>query len=129
VVLDLDLASLGLSAAGFATAGSDRAIVFNGLDDDELDLFRLRSWAVRERHFHTIVDQLDGLPDQSWTILGFHSLDGEGHEPWTSEGFSRLVAIVNAAGLQIVSIREMVKVLARRPNAARHIAEEEVRRS
>ena len=129
VVSGLDLASLGLSAAGFATEGSDRAVVFNKLDGDELDLFRLRSWAVRERHFSTIVDQLDRLPDRSWTILAFHSLDGEGHEPWTSEGFSRLVAIVHAAGLQIVSIREMVKVLAHRPNDARHIADKQVWRS
>ena len=109
VISDVDLASLDLSAAGFATAASDGPVAFNSLDDGTLDLFRLRSWAVRERHFDIVVDQLDRLPDQSWTILAFHSLDDEGHEPWTSEGFSRLVAIARAAGFQIFSVREMVE--------------------
>jgi peptidoglycan/xylan/chitin deacetylase (PgdA/CDA1 family) len=127
MVADLDLTSFGVSAAGFVTASSDEAIVFNRTDDPEFDLFRLRSWAVRERHFHEIVDQLDSPPDQSWTILAFHSLDGEGHEPWTSQGFFRLLEFVRAAGLQIVSIREMVGCLTD-ANGASPLADSEVRR-
>jgi peptidoglycan/xylan/chitin deacetylase (PgdA/CDA1 family) len=128
IVADLDLTSFGVSAAGFVTASSDQAIVFNRPGDREFDLFRLRSWAVRERHFDGIVDQLDGLPDQSWAILAFHSLDGEGHEPWTSLGFSRLLKFVRAAGLQIVSIRGMVEHLADRRNRAPLLADSQVRR-
>jgi Polysaccharide deacetylase len=116
IVADLDLTSLGVSAAGFVTASSDEAIVCNRPRDPEFDRYRLQSWAVRERHFDSIVDQLDSLPEQSWTILAFHSLDGEGHEPWTSLGFARLLACVRAAGLQIVSIRSMVAQLGDRPN-------------
>jgi peptidoglycan/xylan/chitin deacetylase (PgdA/CDA1 family) len=128
MVTDLDLTPFGVSAAGFVTATSEQAIVFNRPGDHEFDLFRLRSWAVRERHFDGIVDQLDSLPDQSWAILAFHSLDGEGHEPWSSEGFSRLLEFVRAAGLQIVSIGGMVKRLVDRPNGASPLADSEVRR-
>jgi peptidoglycan/xylan/chitin deacetylase (PgdA/CDA1 family) len=110
---DLDLASFDLSAAGFRTVDSAQPIAFNRLDDDALDLFRLEGWAIRERHFQTIVDQLESLPDRSWAILGLHSLDGEGHEPWTSDGFSRLVAAVRRADFEIVSIRDVVEVLSR----------------
>jgi peptidoglycan/xylan/chitin deacetylase (PgdA/CDA1 family) len=128
IVADLDLGSFGVSAAGFVTATSDEAIVFNRPDEPEFDLFRLRSWAVRERHFDGIVDQLDHLPDHGWTILAFHSFDGEGHEPWTSAGFSRLLEFVRAAGLQIVSIRGMVERRADRPNGASPLADRQVRR-
>jgi hypothetical protein len=128
IVADLDLTPFGVSAAGFVTATSEQAIVINRPGDPEFDLFRLRSWAVRERHFHSIVDQLDSLPDQSWAILAFHSLDGEGHEPWRSEGFSRLLKFVRAAGLQIVSIRGRVERLADRRNCASPLADSQVRR-
>jgi peptidoglycan/xylan/chitin deacetylase (PgdA/CDA1 family) len=114
-VADLDLAPLGISAAGFETGTSDEPVMFNTVDC-ALDLYRLKSWAVRERHFDTIVNQLTHhLPDDSWTILAFHSLDGEGHEPWTSGGFSRLVTAVRAMGCQIVTVGEMVGPLSRRP--------------
>ena len=109
----LDLESFGLSAAGFVSETSDDSIIFNRLDDKEFDLFRLRSWAVRERHLSKITDQIEQLPDESWTVLGLHSLDGEGWEPWTSGGFSTLVAVIRASGLQIVTARDMVYSLTR----------------
>jgi peptidoglycan/xylan/chitin deacetylase (PgdA/CDA1 family) len=110
---DLDLASLDLSAAGFRTVDSARPIAFNRLDDDALDLFRLQGWAIRESHFQTVVDQVECLPDRSWAILSLHSFDGEGHEPWSSDGFSRLVEAIRRVDLQIVSIRDMVKKVGR----------------
>jgi peptidoglycan/xylan/chitin deacetylase (PgdA/CDA1 family) len=104
----MDLASLGLSAAGFVTVNSSHAVSFNTLGAN-LDLFRLRSWAVRERHFDSIASQLGrDVPDESWTILGFHSLDGEGREPWSSAGFSNLVNAIRALDYRIVSVGEMV---------------------
>ena len=110
---DLDLAPIGISGAGFETVTSDAPVIYNTIDR-ALDLYRLKSWAVRERHFDAIVDELTHhLPDDSWTILAFHSLDGEGHEPWTSEGFSRLVTVVRAMGGQIVTVAEMVGRLSR----------------
>ena len=84
--IDLDFAALGLSAAGFNTRASDHPIAFHSLTE-AIDPFALSSWAVRERHFDSVVDQLQLLPDESWTILAFHSLDGEGHEPWSTEAF------------------------------------------
>ncbi len=96
-----------LAAAGFHTVDSSLAAYTNALEPD-LDWFRLRSWAVRERHLDHVVDQLEQLPDRTWTILALHSLDGEGHEPWSSDGFSRLVAAVRAASLKIVSVQQAV---------------------
>lgn len=112
-IADLDLAPLGISAAGFETVTSDGPVTFNTIDG-ALDLYRLKSWSVRERHFDAIVNQLTHrLPNDSWTILALHSLDGEGHEPWTSEGFSRLVAAVRAMRCPIVTVGEMVGRLSR----------------
>ncbi len=109
---ELDLAALGISAAGFETATSDGPVIFNAVDRT-LDFYRLKSWAVRERHFDAVVDQLTHhLPDDCWTILAFHSLDGEGHEPWTSERFCDLIAAVRAIDCQIITVGDMVSRLA-----------------
>lgn len=105
-VPDLDLAGSGLSAAGFATVDSGQGVLLNPLA--ELDLMRLGSWAVRERHLDFVIQELDGAPDDTWTILAFHSLDGQGHEPWTSEGFADLVAAVLRAGYQVTTVGDMV---------------------
>ena len=109
---DLDLASHGISAAGFATAGSNCAVLFNLLDD-KLNMYQLRSWAVRERDFDAIIDQLThDVPRMSWTILAFHSLDDEGHEPWSSKNFTRLISAVRLMGYEIVSVGEMMTLRA-----------------
>ncbi len=105
-VPDLDLAGSGLSAAGFATVDSQQDVLSNRLAG--LDPLRLRSWAVRERHLDFVVQQLADAPDDTWTILAFHSLDGQGHEPWTSEGFADLVAAVLRAGYQVTTLGDMV---------------------
>ena len=107
---DLDLACYGISASGFETVASDHAVSFNLLDE-RLDMYRLRSWAVRERHFDDILNQLmHDVPEMSWTILAFHSLDDEGHEPWGSESFSQLVSAVRGMGYQILSVAAMVNM-------------------
>jgi peptidoglycan/xylan/chitin deacetylase (PgdA/CDA1 family) len=107
---DLELASLGLSAAGFVTRSSDQDVIINSLEG-QIDLFRLRSWSLRERHYVKICEQIDRLPDQSWTILAFHGLDGEGHEPWTSFAFSQFVDFSRSCGVRIVTIREALETL------------------
>lgn len=111
--VDLDFAALGISAAGFETRTSDHPILFNRLSAD-LDLFALASWAVRERHLERVLAELASLPDDSWTILAFHSLDGEGHEPWTAAAFGTLVSSSRELGLKISTISEMVTELALR---------------
>jgi peptidoglycan/xylan/chitin deacetylase (PgdA/CDA1 family) len=113
-ITDLDLSSLGISAAGFVTESSDQDVLFNKVKNEEINLFGLRSWAVRERHYERVIEQIGGLPDDSWTILAFHSLDGEGHEPWTSDGFARLIAFVRTQDFRIVSIIEALQALSRR---------------
>lgn len=110
--VDLDFAALGISAAGFETRTSEQPILFNRLDSD-LDLFALRSWAVRERHLERVLTELASLPEESWTILAFHSLDDEGHEPWTAEAFRFLVSSCRDLDLKVVTIARMVKELAR----------------
>lgn len=105
--VDLDFAALGMSGAGFDTRTSDQAIIFHRLTNP-IDPFALSSWAVRERHLETVVDQLAQLPDESWTILAFHSFDGEGYEPWSSVAFDALVAAVRRLDLEIVTIAAMI---------------------
>jgi peptidoglycan/xylan/chitin deacetylase (PgdA/CDA1 family) len=119
VIPNLDLPRLGLSASGFVTRTSDGPAFFNDLGAG-LDLFRLRSWAVRERHLEAIATQLTSLPDRSWTILAFHSLDGEGHEPWSSLAFHDLVDLVRRAGLDIVTISEMIGAVLEADAVRRH---------
>jgi len=105
--VDLDFAVLGLLGAGFDTRTSEQAMIFHKLTGP-IDLFALSSWAVRERHFDMVVDRLSELPDQSWIILAFHSFNGEGHEPWSTEAFSTLVAAVRKMGITTVTISEML---------------------
>ena len=81
----LDFAGLGLSGMGFQTRTSHEPVLFNTLR--ELDLFKLRSWAIRETDFGYIESQLATLPDGSWTVLGLHSLDGEGMSPGLRRGW------------------------------------------
>ncbi len=111
----VDPAQFGFSAAGFLTKRSDDRVFYNSLVAGT-DPFRLRSWAVRQRHLQSVINQLDrDVPDTTWTILGFHSLD-EGFEPWSTEGFAQLVSAVRALDYRIVSIGEMVG----RISGARH---------
>ncbi len=106
-IVPVDLASEGLSAAGFRSRSSGDAPLVNRLN--AVDLFSLQSWMVRERHFDRVVADLrDGIAPETWTILGFHSLDGEGHEPWSSSCFSRLVEAGRAFGYTIVSVAQML---------------------
>lgn len=106
--VDLDFAALGISAAGFQTRTSDQPISFHALRDG-INPYALSSWAVRERHFDAVVDQLERLPDDSWTILAFHSFDGEGHEPWSATRFQALVSACRGFGINIATISSMVK--------------------
>jgi peptidoglycan/xylan/chitin deacetylase (PgdA/CDA1 family) len=112
--IDLDFAPLGLSGAGFRTRASDHPILFHELTK-RIDPFALSSWAVRERHFKSAADQLRKLPDESWTILALHSLDGEGHEPWSVAAFRELVSECRSLGLSIVTVSNMIESLQPRP--------------
>ena len=104
----IDFAAEGIAAAGFATRGSEAPVQFNAIDGSA-DVFCLNSWAVRERHFGDVAGQLADVPGASWVILAFHSMDGEGHEPWSLEGFTRLVAEVRAMGYKIATVAEMIR--------------------
>jgi peptidoglycan/xylan/chitin deacetylase (PgdA/CDA1 family) len=110
VLPTVDLAAVGYAAAGFVTPSSDGPIIFNR-PEAELDLFRLRSWAVRERHFEAVVRQLAVVPDGAWVILAFHSLDGEGWETWSSEGLATLIGAVRGLGYAVRSVGAIVAEL------------------
>jgi hypothetical protein len=69
----------------------------------------LRSSVLREERFDLFVEKLSTqVPDNAWVILAFHSFDGEGFRPWSSDGFSRLVSEVRRLGFQIRTISSMV---------------------
>ncbi len=111
ILADIDLAAEGLVAGGFTTRSSDEPVQFNAIDGTA-DVFCLNSWAVRERHFDDVVEQLSrAVPDGSWTILTFHSLDGEGWEPWSSWFFARLVAQLRLLHYTIVTVAAMVDAI------------------
>ena len=109
--VDLDYAALGISAAGFETRTSEHPIAFHRLANS-INRFDLCSWAVRERHFSKIMDQLAMLPDDSWAVLAFHSFDDEGHEPWSASSFRALVSECRNMGLKISPVSEMVRTIA-----------------
>lgn len=103
----LDFSTLGVSAAGFDTRTSDNDVAFHRLADD-IDPYALCSWAVRERHFSKIVEQLACLPEDSWTVLAFHSFNDEGHEPWSVQSFAALVSECRNLRLTITPISSIV---------------------
>jgi peptidoglycan/xylan/chitin deacetylase (PgdA/CDA1 family) len=104
---DLDFASLGFAAAGFSGRGSQDTIPYN--DPSKVNPYLLRSSVLPEDQYDWLVGNLSTyVPDNGWVILGFHSFDGEGSRPWSSEGFSRLVADVRRLGFQIRTIAAMV---------------------
>lgn len=104
---DLDFANLGFAAAGFNARGSQKAVQYNDLS--KLTPYLLRSSILSEDQFDWLVECLNiHVPNNAWVILGFHSFDGEGAKPWSSEGFSRLVAEVRRLGFQIRTIGRMI---------------------
>jgi peptidoglycan/xylan/chitin deacetylase (PgdA/CDA1 family) len=104
---DLDFASLGFAAAGFAGRGSQATIPYNELS--ALDPYKLRSSVVPQSQYDWVVENLtNNVPDNAWVILGFHSFDGEGSSPWSSESFSRLVAEIRRLGFRIRTIGHMI---------------------
>jgi peptidoglycan/xylan/chitin deacetylase (PgdA/CDA1 family) len=107
IIPQLSLAELGLSAVGFETRSSAEPVLFNSLR--ELNLCRLRSWAIRECHLAFVESQLATIPGDSWTVLGLHSIDGEGHEPWSTKALANLLSHVTACGFDIITVRDAVR--------------------
>jgi len=106
-ITNIDLEAEGFSAAGFVSSISDSPVNFNRLTPKP-NMFELKSWAVREPHLADVTQQLGAVPDESWVILGLHSLDGIGWEPWTSRGLEHLIRAVRELGYRIVSVAEML---------------------
>jgi peptidoglycan/xylan/chitin deacetylase (PgdA/CDA1 family) len=106
LVSGLDWSGLGVDAAGFDTRTSADPVHFN--HSPAFDPFRIRSWAVRERDWSAIAAGLNTVPEGTWTVLGFHSLDDEGFEPWSSDGFRKLVSLIGSLGFDIVTARQVL---------------------
>ena len=119
----LDLSNFRLSAAGFETRNSAAQIQYNDLGGESFDLFRLKSWAICERHFHRIIAEIERAPEDSWTILGLHSLDGEGWEPWSSSAFAALVSHLRRSNFMIATVRDMVQVVGQRRGIALNLVQ------
>jgi peptidoglycan/xylan/chitin deacetylase (PgdA/CDA1 family) len=107
-----DWNAIGVAAAGFDTKSSEEPPYYNS--KSHLDRYAIRSWAIRERHWDAVASGLRDIPDDSWTVLGLHSLDDEGAEPWSSVGFARLVALVAELGFDVLTARAALEELARR---------------
>lgn len=110
VLTPVDMAGTGLVAAGFETVGSDQPPLYHDLNT-QVDLWQLKSWALREAHLEDILVTLAGLPDNAWIVLTFHSLDGEGHEPWSSDAFRRLVEGVRALAFTTRAVGSMAEMI------------------
>jgi peptidoglycan/xylan/chitin deacetylase (PgdA/CDA1 family) len=107
LIPQLGFAELGLSAVGFESRTSAEPVLFNSLR--ELDFFKLRSWAIRESHLAFVESQIASIPGDSWTVLGLHSLDGEGYEPWSTQAFTNLLSHVTVCGFDIVTAKDVVR--------------------
>ena len=76
----------------------------------DFNRYALASWAPAPRHgWDEHLAALDAIPEDGWLILGYHSLDGEGWEPVTSEFFERLCAHLAASQIEVVTVREGVE--------------------
>lgn len=109
---------LGLIASGFDTKTSSADPHYHDLSKD-VDLRRLKSWAVRERDLETIKTSLGKVPENSWLVLTFHSFGDEGHEPWTSNKFRQLVDLVRAQKFSVRTVGDMAFMLERGQAARR----------
>jgi peptidoglycan/xylan/chitin deacetylase (PgdA/CDA1 family) len=103
---EIDFAELGFAYAGFVSTPSDGPVVYNDLA--RLDYFQLRRWAVRERHLERMALEFGSVPDNTWTILGLHSLDGEGFEPWSSSGLANLIQLVRSGDFEIITASGLI---------------------
>lgn len=75
-----------------------------------LDAHRLKSWAPGP---DTTLDEyklaLDGIPEDGWLILQFHSFDDEGWEPLSRERFTNLCGLAaGVPGLEVLTVAEAV---------------------
>lgn len=104
-----NLVDLGYEASGFYTRPSDQNILYNHIN--QLEIFNLKSWAIREHHLENIKVQLQNVPDDTWIILAMHSLDNEGWEPWSQASFSELVNFIAAHDFEILSLSETLAKL------------------
>jgi peptidoglycan/xylan/chitin deacetylase (PgdA/CDA1 family) len=106
-LIDVDFADLGFAAAGFLTRRVQETLLYNDLA--KLSPYSLRSAALREEEFDSIVEKLSQVPDNAWVILALHSFDEEGFAPWSSDGFSRLLTEVRRLDFQIGTISSMIR--------------------
>ena len=103
-----DLISHGFDHAGFSTKPSKEPIQFNKFDN--IDRFKLKSWAVRHEDIDDIYRQLFSLESQTWVILAFHSIDDEGFMPWPESKFGKFVEKIKE-GFDILNVSEALKFI------------------
>lgn len=107
----INLSQFGISAAGFVSSNSDNHAFYNLIRPSDIDVYKLKGWTIYERQFDKVAASLRAVPDWSWTILSLHSFDGEGWEPWSTEGFKSLVSFVTSNGFEIFHMRGMLSLL------------------
>ncbi len=80
-------------------------VVYN--QRENFNPFALASWAPGPGHsWEDHLAAIDAIPEDGWLILGYHSLDGEGWEPITSEFFDRLCAHLACCGVEVLTVRQ-----------------------
>ena len=100
----------GLSACGFSAADNPSDTSVNLLTSD-LDLFKLQSWTVGSNNLDSIAHHLaETVPDIAWVVWELHSLDGEGHDPLTSDQLSGLIDPARRLNYKIITVSEIVKI-------------------
>ncbi|MEI7932304.1 MAG: polysaccharide deacetylase family protein [Alphaproteobacteria bacterium] len=82
-------------------------IAYNRLD--AFNPYALASWAPGPRHaWEDHVAAIEAIPDGGWLIFGYHSLDGEGWEPITSEFLDQLCGYLADREIEVATVRDVV---------------------
>jgi peptidoglycan/xylan/chitin deacetylase (PgdA/CDA1 family) len=77
-----------------------------------LNRYRLRSWAPGSQHsWSDYVQAIDGVPEDGWLILQFHSFGDEGWEPVTPEFFNRICELIAERHMKVETVRDAIERL------------------
>jgi peptidoglycan/xylan/chitin deacetylase (PgdA/CDA1 family) len=77
---------------------------------DRLQHIGLRSWAPSGNcSWSDYLNAIQGIPNNGWLILQFHSFGDEGWEPVSPDFFDQLCALIAMNDIHVATVRDVVK--------------------